>query len=75
MNPIPTPALDDRLGWIGRRTSGEQIELLVETTFRDDLARKLIHEANERGVEPVELLATIIENVLRDDLVSAVVDL
>lgn len=51
-----------------------RIEIKVETVFRGKLAQKLVDAAEERGCEPVELLATIIENVLGDDLIAAVVD-
>lgn len=49
-------------------------EIEVFTTLRNDLARKLLVAAKERAVEPVELLADIVETVLGENLIDAVLD-
>ena len=50
------------------------IEIDVQMTLKNDLARKLVAEAKRLGRSPVELMADIVERVLGDNLVSAVID-
>ena len=45
-----------------------------ELQFRGRLATRLIRAAQARRMVPVEMLADIIEHVLNDDLISAVLD-
>lgn len=55
--------------------SATTYEIDVQMTLRDDLARKLMAAAKKRCVQPVNLLAQVVETVLRDDLVDAVIDI
>lgn len=59
---------------VTRRHAKGEIVLDVELTLRGDLAQTLLDHAKRRGRAPVELLASIIQFVLRDDLVDAVID-
>lgn len=59
---------------ITRRNAKGEVILDVELTLRGDLAQTLLDHAKRRGRAPVELLASIIQFVLRDDLVDAVID-
>lgn len=52
----------------------EAVEIDLEMTLKNELAKKLIAEAERLGRSPVVLLADIIERVLTDNLVSAVID-
>lgn len=52
----------------------EEIELSLEMSIRGPLAVTLLKAAEARNVKPIELLADIIEAVLNDDLVAAVID-
>ena len=49
-------------------------EIDIELQLRGPLAARLASAAFERRVKPAELLADIIETVLTDDLIAAVVD-
>jgi hypothetical protein len=53
---------------------GDRIEMTVETTIKSRYAKTLLREAEKRSMQPVELLALILEIVLKDNLVAAVVD-
>ena len=50
------------------------IEIDFEGQLRGEQAKRLIEHADRYKKEPVELLADIIETVLNDDLVTAVLD-
>lgn len=50
------------------------MEITIETTLRNKLALRLVKEAKARNLEPVVLLSMIVEHVLEDNLVAAVVD-
>ena len=50
------------------------VEITVTTKLRGDLATKLEANAARLKRAPVELLADIIQHVLEDDLVPAVLD-
>ena len=64
--------MDDRRRNIGKRLDGPELD--VELTLRGAIAAALINAAVERGLRPVVLLANIIEHVIADNLISAVVD-
>lgn len=57
-----------------RRNAKGEVVLDIELTLRGDLAQTLLDHAKRRGRAPVELLASIVQFVLRDDLVDAVID-
>jgi len=57
-----------------RRAIPGAVVLDVEMTLRGDLAQTLLDHAKKRGVAPVHLLASIVNLVLKDDLVDAVID-
>lgn len=59
--------------FVHRNLKGELV-LDVELTLRGDLAQSLVDHAKRRGRAPVELLASIVRFVLKDDLVDAVID-
>ncbi|MFG1417222.1 hypothetical protein V5F38_05335 [Xanthobacter sp. V0B-10] len=59
---------------ITRRQIPDDVVLDVELTLRGDLAQTLLDHAKRRGRAPVELLSSIVQFVLRDDLVDAVID-
>lgn len=46
----------------------------VETTLRGRLAETLMRHADRRRARPVDVLASIVEAVLNDDIVDAVLD-
>jgi hypothetical protein len=48
--------------------------LMIETELRPPLSATLLAHADRRGVAPGELLASLIEAVLGDDLIDAVLD-
>jgi hypothetical protein len=50
------------------------LEITVEATLKNGLAERLIQEAAARSREPVDLLAEIVETVIKDDLFAAVLD-
>lgn len=50
------------------------IQIDVEVHLEDQLARRLIDAAQVRKTEPVEVLADIIEAILGDNLIDAVLD-
>lgn len=52
----------------------EVVEIDLQMTLRNELAQRLIDEAARLRREPVVLLADIIERVLTDNLVGAVLD-
>lgn len=52
----------------------ESCELCIELKLRAELARALLHSAESRKRRPIDLLADIIEKVLMDDLITAVLD-
>jgi Tfp pilus assembly ATPase PilU len=58
---------------VHRNQKGEVV-LDVELTLRGELAQTLLDHAKKRGVAPVQLLASIVSFVLKDDLVNAVID-
>ena len=49
-------------------------DIFVEITLRNELARVLHAHAEKRRKEPVEVLADIVETVLKEDIVDAVLD-
>ncbi len=53
---------------------GGEPDLDLEISLRGQLAIKLIRASQARRMVPVEMLADIIEHVLNDDLISAVLD-
>lgn len=57
---------------IGKRLDGPEVE--VNLSLRGSLACALINAAAARHVDASVLLADIIETVLTDDLIAAVVD-
>ncbi|MBB6306274.1 hypothetical protein [Xanthobacter tagetidis] len=59
---------------ITRRAVSGSVVLDVELTLRGDLAQTLLDHAKKRGMAPVQLLASIVSFVLKDDLVDAVID-
>lgn len=56
------------------RCTEEAVEIDLQMTLKNELAQKLIGEAARLRREPVDLLADIIERVLTDNLVGAVLD-
>lgn len=52
----------------------ETIIIHVGMTLKGKHAETLIKHAERRGMEPAEMLSTIIETILSDDLVDAVID-
>jgi hypothetical protein len=48
--------------------------LMIETELRPPLSATLLAHAERRGIAPVELLASLIETLLGDDLIDAVLD-
>lgn len=49
-------------------------DIAVEIVLRGPLAKKLRAEARKRRRRPVDLFADLVESVLEDDLVAAVLD-
>lgn len=49
-------------------------EITINLVLRHTPARRLVAAAARYRREPVELLAELIETILRDDLVGAVID-
>lgn len=49
-------------------------ELTNEFTLKGELARTLLQHSAARQREPVEVLADLIEIILRDNLVDAILD-
>lgn len=56
------------------KPGGPPVEIDIELTLKGPLAAVLIRHAGKRNRAPVELLADIIEAVLGDDIVDAVLD-
>lgn len=52
----------------------EQVELKIELELRGELAKQLLEYAERFKREPAALLSDLIERVLLDDLVDAVLD-
>lgn len=52
----------------------QPLEIDIELTLRGRLARMLTAHAERRRKGPAELLSDLIEAVLNDDLVNAVLD-
>lgn len=71
MNAPPIETVNSNCAHTWRLGPGD---IAVDTILRGPLAKTLLAEAAKRGVEPVVLLADIIEAVLTDDLVAAVLD-
>lgn len=46
----------------------------MEIVLRGELARQVIEIAERRRQEPVEMMASVVEVVIRDDMVDAVID-
>lgn len=46
----------------------------MQLTIHSDLDRKLVVEAAKRAMSPADLAERLLETVLRDDLVRAVLD-
>lgn len=57
-----------------RRMQNDPVEIDVHMRFSGDLAESLIHHALRLKREPASLVADIIEKVIGDDLVDAVLD-
>lgn len=58
----------------GRKPMAGKHEITGETRLTGPLAEALLKHAKDRQREPVELLADIVETVLRENLVDAVLD-
>lgn len=56
------------------KINGAEVVLDMELQLRGRLADTLIRHAEKRGRKPSDLLADIIETVLNDDIVDAVMD-
>ena len=50
----------------------EQVELDINVTFRGELARRVCEHSERLGIEPVQLLADIVELVFMIDKVDLV---
>jgi hypothetical protein len=66
MARVPFPAADFPKGWRG--------EIMVEATFRDALAVKLVKIARARNQHPNDMLAALVHAAVEDDLVSSIID-
>lgn len=49
-------------------------EITMRIVLRGELARQVIEIAERRRQEPVEMMASVVEIVIRDDMVDAVID-
>jgi hypothetical protein len=49
-------------------------EITVDMTLKGPLAATLLRHAKRRKVRPIDLMADIVEAVLGDDIVDAVLD-
>lgn len=52
----------------------EECEITLEINLRGEMARRVIEHAERLSRAPVELMADIVERVLADDLIDAVLD-
>lgn len=66
MARAPFPTEDFPKGWKG--------ELDVTATFRGPLAEKLVKIARRRDQHPNDMLASLVETAVLDDLVSSIID-
>lgn len=55
-------------------TFGDEVVIDMELQLRGELSATLLKEAQSRGVKPIDLMADIINTVLRENLVKAVLD-
>lgn len=62
------------IGSLRPRYAPVEMELEIDCTLRGVLAEKLVAEARKRNLPPVTLLQTIMETILCDDLVDAILD-
>lgn len=58
----------------GTEARHDALVIDIETQLRGRLARALVRAAARRKVKPVELLARIVETVLNENLIDAVLD-
>ena len=66
MARVPFPAEEFPKNWRG--------EIMVEATFRDELAVKLVKIARERNQHPNDMLAALVHVAVEDNLVSSIID-
>lgn len=52
----------------------EQVEIEYTGTIRGEEARAVCEHAEARGVSPAELMMRVIETLLADDMIDAILD-